>query len=1408
MKRRNVDKKISSVIKQTLACVLTVILMAQGGGMSAYADDFAGETEEVAVADEISDEDAGSEDKLETVDDEATSADIDVAEDSDENMDSDVTAEKEQEDESRTDVFSDGNDVAVLEDGTEETEDISRIEKGSIKIISDKSYDYTRIKDLKGYYRWAVANYPSNNSRIDMCVGEKRVGTLHALYTSKNFTELKSGMVWDQKSSYSSVNWTSSDTDVVTVMQYWANTDIKAVGVGEADVTGTWIGYDMSASNNSKTELGRVQVTYHVKVTEPPTAKNIGDKIELKGEPSSPELLKSANKIRYPWTLQESWGSKAYNTYMDVTASDDDGMQNAVAVYKSYLSSGIINHEYKIDFHEMTKDNLETYATSPSNRTSDLIETFVRPVNVPEDGIYLIGTTPLKITKRNNTATISAQVFKDGTQMTTSPDFGFEFSDSGVAEVSKQSFSTSTYNTTLTVKALAPGSTIMTIKCGNLAVKTLEVDVNGVKITEPDKKIEMSLDDERKEHQIQYAVYDFTQENPDVTNSTEVKWTIKDTSIAAIDTDGGFRIKKPGTTTIEASASVNNYSDTDSVTLTVTGSGSLQLDQDELKLKKDGTAKIKATATYNGSTVSDATIEWNNENEKVATVDTQGNVKAVGYGTTQITADWKAENGKTYSGKVTVNVVYDGLYVSDTQSEVTLVQNGTMEIVWQLENMGEYVAGKTGKSSGYNSSSDVTWKSADEEIATVDKYGVITAGSKNGQTTVTATYASDGNTDVTKEIKVKVVDCQNVKNGETIDLTGTAGVDGGEHTWKNGYYENGHKNLGAQFWNTEDNINAVGTTATAKVTGKIPALNPVGITHGFYVNLESIDGPCTSYETIRVKVDGAEGLYLDNTSIETSVGAEARPSIIGKVYDNDELVQSPTVTYKAEDESIVRLEEMPDNRAACYVIGIAPGRTVVTGTWGSFTAACDVTVTSDKKIILSPSDQLTVLQNGTETITAKAWDGSRYVDDATITWESYDDSIATVKDGVVTGVSRGSVVIIAKWDDLVSSPVQVTVLPSRNVSISTEWKDQDDQDGIRPNKTEIQLTANGENYGNLVELNGDNNWTYEWKVLDAEDAKGNNIVYRVTAENPEGYTAKIIGSADDGFVIVYTHDTAKTELEAKVTWNDSDDQDKIRPEDVLVQLYADGNPYGDKAVIESGKAWSRKWSNLPKYKAGKEIMYTVTAYTISGYSVRSRGNAREGFVIEYTHQIQKDQTQGNQNSQTAQNIKKFTLKLSRRSYIYNGKTAKPKVTVYRGKSKVSSKYYRVTYKNNKRAGYATVTVQGRSKFAGYIGKTTFTIKPKTMSRPTVKKSVRKALKVSWKRDSQASRYVVQYSRNKKFKGKTTKNVMINNNKRKTTTLRGLARGRYYYVRIRSCKVVNGKNIYAPSWSKVVKIKVK
>ena len=82
------------------------------------------------------------------------------------------------------------------------------------------------------------------------------------------------------------------------------------------------------------------------------------------------------------------------------------------------------------------------------------------------------------------------------------------------------------------------------------------------------------------------------------------------------------------------------------------------------------------------------------------------------------------------------------------------------------------------------------------------------------------------------------------------------------------------------------------------------------------------------------------------------------------------------------------------------------------------------------------------------------------------------------------------------------------------------------------------------------------------------------------------------------------------------------------------------------------------------------------------------------------------------------------------------------------------------------------------------------------------------LNVSWKRDGQATKYVVQYSQSKKIKGKSTKTVTITNNKIGKTVLKGLTGKKNYYVRVRSCKAVNGREIWSSWSSRSSKVKVK
>lgn len=1723
------SKKLHSGLKRTLAWMLVVALMVQGC-MVVYADDFSSEPEAV-VSDESSDEDASAESDLEITEDEDTSADVEVSEDSDEDMDSDVTVEEEQEDEAGVDAFSDGNDVAAFSDGADaqdETDDL-KVDIGNVDIAGGQQYSYSRLYDKDGYVRYAIGTYPANGSSLTLKVGDKRGMMYHALYTSTSskYTDYKkaswSKVSGNHSSSIYSVEWSSDDESIAKVVSgssygpYTTGMWVQGVSEGTTTIRSTFI-----PGTSYKDKVKTVTNTFTVTVTKAAEQVNIGDTFTLEGTATTPYLTTKATSTN----VASLWGRTSEINYN----ASGDGLETAQASWKVWTDTGIITHRFCINFGEMVgrtpqqSDNT-TYTPSPSDSMSDK---FLRPCVMPPDGIYITSVSDKgsvvdgnvvfnKATGTSNYLNMYSYCISNQQKVDSATYYQnvqYTSSDETVVKKYKQD------KYSVQLNALKAGTATLTASyqpvdengdaVGDPITKDIKVIVCGFYIDEKaadgTNTIEMSLDDESITKKINYKVIDATGEG----EATEpITWTVDNPTVASVDSDGVVKAKAAGETTVTAQygdSSVNK----DTVKIIVKGAGSLAFDKVESKIKKDGTDTIKATATYNGSTVRNADIKWESENPEIATVD-GGKITGVGYGTTTVKASWTADNGKTYTNSATVNVVYDGLYLSDAQNEVTMPQGSKQEIVWTIQNMGKYSKGSTGE--GYNPSSDVTWKSNDETVATVDSAGVITAcnlaeGETTASTTVTVSYKGIK----VKDITVNVTENQNVVvNGDPVEIAGTKGESKtnskGEDvtdTWKIGYHENGHGSLNAQFYgNGKDNIDIVSTEgAKVSVTGRTPGSGYIYLSHKYYVAAGNKQ-LCGVWQTIAIKVNGEAGLYLDKSSVSMKMGEADTATIMGTYIkaDGTELGsdywanKSNPKLSKLEmvdgDTSIVTAEADEKNGRLLHLTAVSPGKTTITIKCYPFepTATCNVEVTSDARLVLTPADKLSVVQGDTATIEAKAWDGSAYVENPEITWQSYNTAIATVDDkGGVTGIKKGNVGVAATWNGVTSDPVQVTVVPSRNVSLTTEWNDSDNQDGSRPEKTTVQLTANGQLTGEPVELNADNNWTYEWKQLLAEDEEGTNIVYRVTADAPEEYTAKVTGSADDGFVVTYTHEIAKTSVTASVTWDDADDKDGIRPKsvsfqlkadgenvgdaitvnagsnwtktwedlpekkagkaltytvevsdipteedqytvttsgdaangfvfkashvstsveipvsvtwddaenqdgarieaveaelyangeatgnkvtlnaennwtakfasvdvkkdgtrikyevkgteadgydvsvagdildekglvltykhipavvnvsaraswndannqdgirpiDTLVQLYADGTALGDKAVIESNKEWTKTWSNLPKYKAGKEIAYNVIAYAVSGYTVKVTGNALEGYKAEYTHNVQKmnvtvqnawndldnvvdsrpaqlvveiyanGKTTGKRVTLTEANnwkatvsgldrnaagkriqytgkavgtpagynisvstdtngniklisnfttyTKKLRLKLSKTSYVYNGKNAKPKVTVYNGRKKVSSKYYKVTYKNNKKVGYATVIVKGKGKFAKYAGKAAFTIKLKTLKKPSVKKGAKGTLNVSWKRDGQATKYVVQYSQSKKFKGKSTKTVTITNNKIGKTVLKGLTGKKNYYVRVRSCKAVNGRKIWSSWSSRSSKVKVK
>ena len=162
--------------------------------------------------------------------------------------------------------------------------------------------------------------------------------------------------------------------------------------------------------------------------------------------------------------------------------------------------------------------------------------------------------------------------------------------------------------------------------------------------------------------------------------------------------------------------------------------------------------------------------------------------------------------------------------------------------------------------------------------------------------------------------------------------------------------------------------------------------------------------------------------------------------------------------------------------------------------------------------------------------------------------------------------------------------------------------------------------------------------------------------------------------------------------------------------------------------------------------------------------------------------------------------------------VYSGKAQKPVPgTVYVIDEDGDRRYldngyeYKITYKNNKNVGAASVILTASDEY--YYGSKTisFNILPKAtkLSKLT---AGRKSFTVTWKKQAtQTTGYEIQYGLKKNFKG--AKTLQVKKNKTTKATIKKLKGGKTYYVRIRTYKKI-GKKYYRSAWSSAKKIKVK
>ena len=180
--------------------------------------------------------------------------------------------------------------------------------------------------------------------------------------------------------------------------------------------------------------------------------------------------------------------------------------------------------------------------------------------------------------------------------------------------------------------------------------------------------------------------------------------------------------------------------------------------------------------------------------------------------------------------------------------------------------------------------------------------------------------------------------------------------------------------------------------------------------------------------------------------------------------------------------------------------------------------------------------------------------------------------------------------------------VNVPAVTTVDVRGTKTWSDAENQDGLRPEQVTIKLLANGTETGQTTTATAANGWTYEFTGLDAKDAQGQAITYSVAEEAVAGYTSTL-----NGYNLTNSHTPETVSIQGTKTWEDGDNQDGLRPEQITVKLLADGVETGQTTTATAANNWTYEFSNLPKNKAGKAITYSVAEEGVAGYNTTVNG---------------------------------------------------------------------------------------------------------------------------------------------------------------------------------------------------------
>ena len=188
-----------------------------------------------------------------------------------------------------------------------------------------------------------------------------------------------------------------------------------------------------------------------------------------------------------------------------------------------------------------------------------------------------------------------------------------------------------------------------------------------------------------------------------------------------------------------------------------------------------------------------------------------------------------------------------------------------------------------------------------------------------------------------------------------------------------------------------------------------------------------------------------------------------------------------------------------------------------------------------------------------------------------------------------------------------------------NIPIKKVWVDDNNAAGKRPESVKVTLknVTTGEDV-KTVELLEANNWQTTVEKLPQYTEDGKEIEYAVEEETVSGYTAKIDGSAAEGFTVTNEYDASKITIIKE--WKGDEEHKDSRPKSVKVTLKADGEDYASFDLSESN-SWKMTMHVPTAKEDGTEIKYTAEEVSVKDYETKvgEVQKTEDGYSITITN---------------------------------------------------------------------------------------------------------------------------------------------------------------------------------------------